>query len=118
MSRKPKRICQTQKERAIMENKTTNSPEISLHKRLSKDKHFQAQMKRVYKAFEQPKTMLMVSIETNVLRANICRFIAHWQKENRIALIKKDFCKITKHRAGYYCTNKAIVEPSKIDSNE
>lgn len=35
------------------------------HKRQVQDKHFQAQMKTVFKAFSgRPKTMLMVSFET------------------------------------------------------
>lgn len=87
-------------------------------KRQFKDKHFQAQKKVVFKAFQQPKTMLMVSIETGILRANICRYVAEWKKENRIAMVKKGICKISKYSAGYYCTNTVIVEPSKTNSHE
>ncbi|MDD4672188.1 MAG: hypothetical protein PHI03_04580 [Bacteroidales bacterium] len=72
-----------------------------------KGKHFQAQMKRVFAAFySQPKTMLMVSIETGILRANICRYVAKWHKQNRIAMVRKGICPISKHRAGFYTTNK------------
>ncbi len=60
--------------------KTLNTPSNSLHKRQSKDKHFEVQMKRVFAAFKRkPSTMLMVSIETGILRANICRYVAIWQ---------------------------------------
>lgn len=77
----------------------------------SKDKHFEAQMKRVFKAFsEHPKTMLMVSIETGILRANICRYVAEWEKENRICIIRKGICPISKHRAGFYTTNQTIIK--------
>ena len=46
-----------------------------------KDKKFIGQMTKVFKAFySHPKTMLMVSIETGILRANICRYVAFWEK--------------------------------------
>ena len=94
----------------------------SFGKGQGKDKHFQAQMKRVFAAlYRQPKTMLMVSIETGILRANICRYVAEWEKENRICIVRKGICSISKHRAGFYTTNPdlfPIVEPSKPKGNE
>lgn len=89
----------------------------SFDKGQGKDKHFQAQMQRVFVAFyKQPKTMLMVSIETDILRANICRYVAKWEKQNCIRIVRKSICPISKHRAGFYTTNPelfpAIVEPS------
>jgi len=76
-----------------------------------KDKHFIAQMNKVFKAFkEHPKTMLMVSIETGILRANLCRYVAEWKKEERIFLVRKGTCKISKHFAGYYTTNRELYE--------
>lgn len=89
----------------------------SFDKGQGKDKHFQAQMQRVFAAFyKQPKTMLMVSIETDILRANICRYVAKWEKQNCIRIVRKGICPISKHRAGFYTTNPelfpVIVEPS------
>ena len=89
----------------------------SFGKGLGKDTHFQTQMQRVFTAlYRQPKTMLMVSIETGILRANICRYVAEWEKENRICIVRKGICPISKHRAGFYTTNPdlftAIVEHS------
>ena len=89
----------------------------SFGKGQGKSTHFQAQMKRVFAAlYRQPKTMLMVSIETGILRANICRYVAEWEKENRICIVRKGICPISKHRAGFYTTNPdlfpVIVEPS------
>jgi len=97
--------------------KHLKAPVNSLCKSYNKDKHFQGQMQRVFAAFyRQPKTMLMVSIETSILRANICRYVAKWRKQNRIKTIRKGICSISKHRAGFYTTNPelfpAIVEPS------
>jgi hypothetical protein len=97
-----------------MANNQLNSP---LHKRQGKSTQFQAQMERVFAAFKrQPSTMLMVSVETGILRANICRYVAKWEKENRIRIVRKGICPITKYRAGFYTTNPelfhTIVEPS------
>lgn len=87
------------------------------HKRQSEDKHFEVQMKRVFAAFKRkPSTMLMVEVETGIMRSNITRYVAKWQKSNSIHLLKQGLCKVSKHRAGFYTTNPdlfpAIVEPS------
>ncbi len=88
-------------------------------KRRYKDNHFQRQMKRAFNAFySKPKTMLMVSVETGILRANLCRYVAEWQKQNRIRKVTTKDCKISKHRAGYYSTNPAIVKHLKTNSHE
>lgn len=76
----------------------------------SKEPKFEAQMETVFKAFyEQPKTMLMVSVETGVLRANLCRYVATWRKSNRIGIVKADCCKITQHVANYLTTNSNLI---------
>jgi len=72
----------------------------------AKDSTFQNQKQQVFKALSNyPKTMLMVSIETSILRANICRYVAEFQKENRIKIVRKGICPISKHGAGFYTTN-------------
>jgi hypothetical protein len=100
-----------------MGNNHTNSPKVLLHKRHNKSTDFQAQMKRVFLAFyRQPKTMLMVSIETGIYRANICRYVAKMNKQSSIRIERKSICPISKHRAGFYTTNPelfpSISEPS------
>lgn len=104
-----------------MENNHFKSP-YSFGKHKAKDNHFYCQTTTVFNTlFKQPKTMLMVSVETGILRANICRYIAEWQKENRVCVVKKGFCPITKHRAGFYTTNPdlfPILKPSKSKGNE
>lgn len=96
--------------------KTLNTPSNSLHKRQGEDKHFEVQMKRVFAAFKRkPSTMLMVSIETGILRANICRYVAKWQKQGSIHLLKQGLCKVSKHRAGYYTTDTNLfTQPLKL----
>jgi len=92
-----------------MERNQLNSPKVFSHKGQGKDKHFQAQMQRVFAAFyKQPKTILMVSIETSILRANIYRYVAKWEKENRICIVRKGICPISKHHAGFYTTNPVL----------
>ncbi len=99
-----------------MESNRLNSPKVFSHKGQGKDKHFQAQMKRVFAAFKRkPSTMLMVSVETGILRAAICRYVAKWQKSNSIHLLKQELCKVSKHRAGYYTTDTNLfTQPLKL----
>ena len=93
-----------------MESNQLNSPKVFSHKGQGKSTHFEVQMKRVFAAFKRkPSTMLMVSIETGILRANICRYVAKWQKSNSIHLLKQGLCKVSKHRAGYYTTDPEFI---------
>lgn len=92
-----------------MESNQLNSPKVFSHKGQSKDNHFETQMKRVFEAFKRkPSTMLMVSFETGILRANLCRYIAKWQKSNSIHKLKQGLCKVSKHRAYYYTTDTTL----------
>ena len=88
-----------------MSTKDTNSLNNAFNGKHNKDKAL-IQIKRVYKAFfEAPKTMLMVSNETGILRANICRYVRTFRQSDNIAEVKKDLCKISNHRAGFLTTN-------------
>ena len=97
--------------------KTLNTPNNSLRERQGKDSHFEMKMKRVFATFKRnPSTLIMVSIETGNLRANICRYVVIWEKENRICMVRKGIRLISKHSVGFVTTNheflSAIVEPS------
>lgn len=60
---------------------------------------------RIYRAFTRsPKTMLMVAHQTNIERANICRYIAKLKKSNQIQFVGFGLCEVSKVRAGYYQT--------------
>lgn len=73
---------------------------------LSKDSDSLPQTSIVFRAFQKaPKTMLMVSAETGILRANICRYVANWCQENKIRVVKTGLCKISNRRANYLSTN-------------
>ncbi len=95
-----------------MESNQLNSPNF-LRKRQGQGKNFQAQMKRVFAAlYREPKTMLMVTIETGILRANICRYVAGWSNKNQIKVKSKGVCPISKHIAGFYTTNPELFPKS------
>ena len=70
------------------------------------------QMLTVFKAFQTdtPKTMLQVNVETGIYRSNICRYVSTLQKQGKIQLSYKSICRISKHRAGYYTTNKELFK--------
>lgn len=92
---------------------TTRKKAASLAANLSndngKDNKFQAQYQIVYQSFkERPKTMLDVSLETGVLRANICRYVADIEDKGLIQLLYKTEDKHTKFTAGYYTTDKNL----------
>ena len=81
----------------------TNSP----RRKQSKDKHFINQYQTVCESFkERPKTMLEVSVETGILRANICRYVA--KMDNKVQVIRKGLCPYTKFRAGFYSTDETL----------
>ncbi len=77
-----------------------------------KDKHFEAQMKRVFKSFsEKPKTMLMVEVETGIMRPSICRYVGKWKRQNRIQIVEIGICPISKHGGVQFLS--PMVEPQK-----
>lgn len=102
-----------------MSTKDTNSlKSFKQNHRLqdTKKKHFKAQMTRVSHAFyERPKTMLEVSKETNVMRANICRYVAKWLESDEIDVIRYGVCPISKRcKVGFYTTDKDLFVNHKI----
>jgi hypothetical protein len=80
-----------------------------------KDNHFVTQYQIVYESFkERPKTMLKVTVETGILRANICRYIAEMKKKGFIQVIRKGYCPCTGHTAGFYSTDKALFSNTNV----
>lgn len=75
-------------------------------KKIKRTKDFQSQMRQVIKAFHcvEGKTMLQVAIETGILRANICRFVAELEKNGKIRIVKRSECPHTHCIAGFYST--------------
>jgi len=80
-----------------------------------KDTHFVSQYKTVYQSFmERPKTMLMVCIDTGIMRENICRYVATMEEQGLIQIIKKGYCPYTHYVAGFYSTDKDLFTKSNV----
>lgn len=90
---------------------TLNTPNNSL-KSQRKDKHFEAQMKIVFSAlYRQPKTMLMVEVETGIMRPNICRYVSKWKKRDCIKIVKFGICPISKRGGVQHLTTNPDLFP-------
>jgi len=81
-----------------------------------KDKDFTGQFQICYESFYSPKTMAMVEHETGIMRPNICRYVGTLKKDGKIRLIKTDTCPITKCKAGFYQTDRAINPGSYVSA--
>lgn len=77
---------------------------------------FENQLKRTFEAFRsEPKTMLMVEVETGIMRSNITRYVAWLRKRNNIATVKKGTCPISKHQAAFLTTDPALIpKPGQV----
>lgn len=74
-----------------------------------KDSGFRSQYQIVYQSFkERPNTMLDVFLETGILRANICWYVADMEDKGLIQLLYKMDDVHTKFKAGYYTTDKIL----------
>lgn len=72
-------------------------------------KTYHNQLKKVFKELKkEPQTMLQVSVKTGILRANICRYIRTLRKRKQVAVTKVSKCKISKHKAQYFTTDKDL----------
>ena len=60
--------------------------------------------------YSRPKTMLMVAVETGIMRASICRYVSQLRRNDSIYLIRKGICPISKCRAGFYTTNPDLMK--------
>lgn len=79
----------------------------------SNGNHKLPQTKVMLRAFSsKPKTMLMVAVETGILRANICRYLRHYQSVGLIQFVKYGCCAISRHRAGFYSSNPKSLDPN------
>lgn len=100
-------------------NKRKKAASTTTHSLNKHDKgnEFRAQYQIVYQSFkERPKTMLDVSLETGILRANICRYVAEMEGKGLIQLLYKMEDEHTRFTAGYYTTDKDLFR--KEDSQQ
>jgi len=95
-----------------------NSAIASLGKRQVEDRQFEPQLKRTFEAFfTTPKTMLMVEVETGILRPNICRYVATWKKEKRIEIVRLGVCPISKYGGVQHLTINPDMFPNSNQLN-
>ena len=79
-----------------------------------KDSGFRSQYQIVYQSFkERPKTMLDVFLETGILRANICWYVADMEDKGLIQLLYK---MDTKFKAGYLPLTRSCFVKLRINS--
>lgn len=96
-----------------MQNNTIQPRELSLESQI-KDTKFRAQFQIVFNGFlKSPCTMKELSVITGIDRANICRYVRILRLACKIAIYKKVYCSITKHKANSYTTNPELMPVSK-----
>lgn len=84
-----------------------NPYSIGVH---SKGKQTLPQLQTVRLCFStRPKTMLEVSEETGIRRANVCRYVGKLRKRDQIAVVRYGLCPVSKYRAGFYTTDPALL---------
>jgi len=94
---------------------STNNSTHSLenHNNYSEYQSVKNQAPRVFKTFfDEPKTMKEVELDTNIDRAHICRYVATFLKENRIAFLHDRKCRASGSLAGAYTTNPELFPKS------
>lgn len=96
-----------------MKSINQNSANVSLGKRQSEGTQLVTQLERLFKAFyEQPKTMLMVEVETGISRSSICRYVANWKESENIGIVRIGICPISKYRKVQHLTTNPKLFPS------
>jgi len=100
------------KDTAIISNYRSTGEGFTTTQRYDK-KVSKGQVFRVFESLkDRPKTMLMVSNETGIERANICRYVATWRKSETIKIVEKKLCLVSKFRASYLTTNPTLFPVS------
>lgn len=95
----------TEKRKALRNREESKSRDIVK----DTQKHFDKQLIRVFNSLlESPKTMWEASVNSGVVRANVCRHVATLRKQKRVAVIRKRPCKISGHLAGELTANPEL----------
>lgn len=86
------------------------SSEINSTNALDGNEGKDKQINRVFHAFYQrAMTTMEVSHQTNINRANICRYVASLRNESRIFFIRKRRCTVTQFpNVSEFTTNKDL----------
>lgn len=72
-----------------------------------------------FEAFiEKPRTMLMVSEETGISRANLCRYVSLWLKSNSIHTVGLGLCDISNCPATILTMNPNLISKLNLINHE
>jgi hypothetical protein len=72
-----------------------------------------AQTKRTLEALkEEPATSMMLSVKLNIIRANLTRYLAKFERHGKVTVLKEAPCKITGHKAKWYSANPVHFKPN------
>lgn len=92
-----------------MKNNKLQPQKSLIDKHYKDNKKFRTQAKIVFNSFfYKPQTMKEVEVKTKIDRAGICRYVATFRKQNKIAVLKTVYCSITKHKAYLLTTNPEL----------
>jgi recombinational DNA repair protein RecR len=79
-----------------------------------KDNNLKHQKSIVFQSFyNAPKTMKECDKEVGIMRESICWFCRDFRKENKLFVVKKVICTITKRLVNQYSTNPELTPISK-----
>ena len=96
-----------------MDIKNNQSLSNSFGRVQGKDKLKKDQLKKIVEGFyNEPQSMKMLSEKLNIDRSSICWRCKDLREHNRIGIVKKAICKITKRKVNFYTTNLELIEPS------
>jgi len=75
----------------------------------NKDKYFPNQLKRTELYFKEfTATRYMASVDTGISIQNICRYVDELRESNKIAVVRIDYCQISRFKAEYLTTNPEL----------
>jgi hypothetical protein len=85
----------------------------SIRQEKTLDNYKKDQLHKVFQSFfDSPKTMKECDNHSGIMRENICRYVRTFRQSKSIVVIRKRFCKVTKHLANEYTTNPALFPKS------
>lgn len=68
-----------------------------------------SELQRVYEYLQRHcATATMTAVALNIYRPNLCRRKSTLEKAGQLVVVKKGYCKITKHIAAYLTTNPEL----------
>ncbi len=68
------------------------------------------QLQKVFQSlYEGPKTMKECDNATGIMRENICWYCRMLRQSNKLFIVGKKYCSITKHIANIYTTNEQFA---------